>query len=440
MEDLSESSSRSSSASASQQEEDRRRGSLRWSLVKRLAIFVVCLSAAVLNQFKIMQRALLDQIPTAAYDSLEHILQGSGGVGQEATESNTTILSEPNPTSAAGDNRLGLHQRFPTRPLSKLAKTQVQRYRNGTGLVLLNHLTHHAGTTFCHTFQNVTVKSTGQFERAPSFHCMAVTQNEGIAPQDLRPFLRHGNAFLKEDDYGSPIVKHNWGLTVAKHPWTVDEMDANIRTTRKYFHMVAWEYAHWKEQKVPLAQSQWEHADLVSVVIMRDPMTRMFSSPAGLFFPRGLTNRRRVLGMTAPDWRKWEFVKDPFTNNFALRVLAGPDCCNGTHTERTYLDKAKALLQRMTFVLDIECLNEGMQALAEILDIDIQLIQGNVGTHQHKSKTPRERIANDEVYDALLARNRLDIELYEWSKQISLVNCSALPPTTQVHTQNHTLT
>lgn len=38
----------------------------------------------------------------------------------------------------------------------------------------------------------------------------------------------------------------------------------------------------------------------------------------------------------------------------------------------------------------------------------------------------RAQVGDDEVYDFLLERNRLDIELYEWSKTISLVNCATL--------------
>jgi len=39
-------------------------------------------------------------------------------------------------------------------------------------------------------------------------------------------------------------------------------------------------------------------------------------------------------------------------------------------------------------------------------------------------QSAKERIPYPEVYEYLLEKNRLDIELYEWSKTLALVNCS----------------
>jgi hypothetical protein len=38
----------------------------------------------------------------------------------------------------------------------------------------------------------------------------------------------------------------------------------------------------------------------------------------------------------------------------------------------------------------------------------------------------RDRIKNDEVYEYLVKRNKMDIAMYEWSKGISLVRCDEL--------------
>ena len=113
-----------------------------------------------------------------------------------------------------------------------------------------------------------------------------------------------------------------------------------------------------------------------------------------------------------------------------MRILAGEGCCQGNETSRVHLEAAKALIRRFSLVLDIACLDQGMMVLADLL---------NISLHQKKSKskeklteilstrkTPRERVGHDDVYDFMVDRNRLNIELYEWSKSLALVNCSAL--------------
>ena len=113
-------------------------------------------------------------------------------------------------------------------------------------------------------------------------------------------------------------------------------------------------------------------------------------------------------------------------NNFALKVLAGPKCCQGNHTDPIHLENAKALITRFTFVLDVACLDAGMQSLADELDMGITIVEDQRHAAQHVHPDPRDRIPYPAVYDFLVERNRLDIELYQWSKTISLVDCAAL--------------
>jgi len=128
---------------------------------------------------------------------------------------------------------------------------------------------------------------------------------------------------------------------------------------------------------------------------------------------------------TEKQWQSYANY-DRNTNNYALRILAGNGCCDGENTDRKHLEAAKSLLRRLTFVLDIECLDDGMLALAEILNIAIDERKlERKAAKRKKHKPSHERIPYHNVYKRLATKNQLDIELYEWSRGISLVNCSA---------------
>mmetsp|Transcript_4998 Transcript_4998/g.5512 ORF Transcript_4998/g.5512 Transcript_4998/m.5512 type:complete len:127 (+) Transcript_4998:342-722(+) len=101
-----------------------------------------------------------------------------------------------------------------------------------------------------------------------------------------------------------------------------------------------------------------------------------------------------------------------------------------TGITQEHYEHGKSLLDKFTVVLDIACLDEGIEALARLLHINIY--QNETTTelmkkkHVHHRETPKERIKYNDVYDYLLAKNRWDIALYEYSKSISLVNCEDL--------------
>jgi hypothetical protein len=131
---------------------------------------------------------------------------------------------------------------------------------------------------------------------------------------------------------------------------------------------------------------------------------------------------------TEQEWMDYATTRHGDTDNWSLRILSGnvfQPCCNGNDTDPVNLEYAKALVSRFSIVLDIECLDEGMQALASILDIQID---GLLDSNNNKVLRPptKDRIPYPNVYEFLKERNALDVELYEWSKHRSLVNCSAL--------------
>ena len=102
----------------------------------------------------------------------------------------------------------------------------------------------------------------------------------------------------------------------------------------------------------------------------------------------------------------------------------GDGCCNGAQTNETYLENAKALVERFSIVLDVACLSEGIRALGGLLNIS--LAQQNRLSKAHEQVPSRDRIGHDDVYEYLLDKNRLDIELYEWSKSRALINCTKI--------------
>jgi len=93
------------------------------------------------------------------------------------------------------------------------------------------------------------------------------------------------------------------------------------------------------------------------------------------------------------------------------------------------------MLNRFTVVLDIACLNDGLDALGRLLGLDMQVVtekyhnadkkRASKPNRVFKKLTPRGLIGYDDVYEYLLEKNRLDIQLYEYSETISLVDCNS---------------
>jgi len=225
-------------------------------------------------------------------------------------------------------------------------------------LVVSIHITHHAGTFLCHAAEYNQVP-------IPTKACMT----KGLTDLDFSKWKRLYGYFAVE--YRKPPKK----LLTAGH---------------------------------------WERDDVVSVVIMRNPMDRLLAGDAISEAIYGKPPTR-----TAQQW--WDYAHDDaFTNNYALRVFSGGD------VSEVGLTKAKSLLNRMTYIMDQACLNDNMAKLGDILGWDMTRLFYRFRSKQRILQTrpsARERIANDTLYDFLVERNKHDIELYEWSKKQSLVVC-----------------
>lgn len=261
------------------------------------------------------------------------------------------------------------------RPLSPLAQQQAANYRAGSGLLLNVHITHHGGTTFCNTV--------GRAGPTPSQACWKV----------------------RGEDHVTPNYPHH-------NPWNAQETAPNIQTARKFFHMISWEYEQ-APVDTPLAATDWQDPNLLSVLVIRDPLKRLLAGDAKVArdypgVPKGTASRETLERFAATS---------PAADNYALRILSGKR--DGPVT-RTDLQAAKDLVSQFSVVVDIECLSESLKLLASK---ELNVTLGRIPAGRNRA-SPRERIGHEDIYESLRAKNALDIELYEWSKDLAYLDCA----------------
>lgn len=265
---------------------------------------------------------------------------------------------------------------------------QIANYISGEALILNIHITHHAGTSVCAKMSDC--------GPTPSFACMKHKKNDGTPWPDNDPQLNRN------------------GLTY-------DDAQLMVHVFRPYFHFMSMEYPRWGN----LHHMNWEYENLVSMIVMRDPLDRFLAGgKCGGY-------HNTIINEADPDPENeevqrlyWDYANDSCADNYALRVLAKDKGCNAKNMNECY-ETAKSLLQRFTFILDEECLDESMEAMGDQLGLQITS-EGFESRHHHYHKTARERINNETLYEFLLDKFYYDIELYEWSKSLSVVTCSEL--------------
>ena len=298
-----------------------------------------------------------------------------------------------------------------------LRQTQIQSGRNGTGLMINIHLTHHAGTTLCERL--------GRAVGAPGHFC----------------------------NHPDPTTDHHIPENYPKQkPWRgVAQTALNLQLVRQAYRYVSWEFG--KVPRPTLNVTDWEHPKLVSILVVRDPIARAlagdwhtseyhpFVIAYSKQYPNGGNNR------TVEEW--WKFAKDEYYDNFALRRLVGWGWGGGgpwtTPMTEQHLDYAKQLVSRFTLVLDQACLTENLHALSETLQIPLRIkdrnrrlsshggikrndtisalhASRNLHANPHHLKNA-DRIPFPEVYEYLLKAFQYDIELYQWAKRRSLAQC-----------------
>ncbi|VEU34752.1 unnamed protein product [Pseudo-nitzschia multistriata] len=378
-----------------------------------------------------------------------------------------------------------------TRPIRNRTKIeQIENYKKGNGLMLNIHATHHGGTTFC----GIIGRSGGP----------VASQKEEIAPSFACWFDQNGTVPEAKKSYYTTLNKETF---LSRTPWAYDETDSFLHSLRPYFHMISWEYMGVDDMQRNLSETNWEHPELLSVIITRDPISRLLAGNRNmkLNYPGYNTGNLSHAG-----W--WDIAFNPnrrLADNFFFRIVEGTKrdksagrsaVGNGTpqnnttavaddsattsestsqrrlktakkqrhreqqkenndhrpdqnglfymftddnlpsalpplysNLDRTNYDRAVSVLNRFTVVLDIECLNEGILALANLVGLDPETVQAAVlqndlhrkkrKKHDTKHKPARDRIGYQDVYEYLLEKNKWDIKLYEYSKTVSLVRC-----------------
>ncbi|CAB9512030.1 expressed unknown protein [Seminavis robusta] len=175
-----------------------------------------------------------------------------------------------------------------------------------------------------------------------------------------------------------------------------------------------------------MLDTNWDHPNLVSFIVMREPISRSLAGDGKMMrkYPTIWDKAGVAKNGTLEDF--WQFAQEPVhNNNYALRILSDSTCCNGSNTDVSYLEEAKEFVSRFTFVIDIACLGDSLQKLADVLGIELTQNTKSADSH-HQHKTLEERIPYPKVLNYLKEKNKRDIELYEWSKTRSILECSAL--------------
>jgi len=273
-----------------------------------------------------------------------------------------------------------------------LKQQQIANFIKGNDTLLLNiHVTHHAGTFLCSTMRLV--------GPSPAFACMFPVLPGGDSTHQVWP----PNVSTKRT-----YVPYN-------------DTESYVSLFRPYFYYMSWEFRKWGN----LQPTNWEYEKLISMIVMRDPIERFLAGGKCGRFHEAIhedpTNETQHL--------YWEYANDKCSDNYALRVLTdNAGYVMGSNTTAATLESAKTLLKRFTFVLDQECLEDSVIALNDALHLNIteNMSSKTSRFHHHHTLSTRERIGNDTLYDFLQDRFRRDIELYEWSKTISILKCREL--------------
>ena len=257
---------------------------------------------------------------------------------------------------------------------------QIQNYINGTGLILNVHITHHAGTFLCSVMQYI--------GPTPSFVCMG---------------------------------GDNWpsGVPNTHEAWHEEQGTATmVEQIRPHFHFLSHEYGYNGDFHT-LQKIDWEYKNLISMIVMRDPIDRFLAGGRCGTFHENLKGDPTPEQESQDKW--WDYANSRCADNYALRILSdNPNCC--THNDT---DRAMKLLERFTFIIYQDCLSESIGSISDTLNLT------GVNNATRKSdplhrihKTARERITNDTLWEFLNDKFRHDIALYEWSKNHSIVKCS----------------
>jgi hypothetical protein len=179
---------------------------------------------------------------------------------------------------------------------SVMKQQQIKNYINGTAIIRDIHITHHAGTSVCNQ-----MKKLGP---TPQFACIGNEKNiDTIWPSEAEIEASHLD------------MTKGSGLT----HWEYEDTEAWVKFWRPYFHFVSMEFRSFGN----LHTTNWEYENLVSMIVMRDPMERFLAGGKCSVFHRSLP------GDPTEDTQDlyWEYANSDCADNYALRVLVNKTVC-----------------------------------------------------------------------------------------------------------------
>ena len=335
---------------------------------------------------------------------------------------------------------------------NEIKQHQIENYRSGNALLLNLHPTHHAGTSFCGIIGRTggPIASKEYPKVAPSFACWQDKDN--VVSGD-------------KNSFAYPF--HTKRVFLTSTPVSHDETGTYIQSILSHFHMTSWEYDGVDEMQRKVSDTDWEHPNLVSVVITREPLSRLLAGGTMLKKKYPGYNKNTL---SHAGW--WDYASNPKvqqTDNFFFRIVEGtkrnttnrgeilrkPKTDNKNKfiytednlpsleslrdsfvLEQRHYDNAVAILNRFTVVLDIACLDDGFAALGDLLGLNTTAVdlRRQKSNEKREAKADRrtptmkqstkERIGFDDVYEYLVEKHKWDTKLYEYSKSISLVDCN----------------
>ena len=242
-------------------------GKIYYFLLRALALIGI---TAIVSPFLSYSRDVVDRVETETMKDMPTM-----------DNTNISLSSSKNTTDV-------VEVKAPTKDYIK--QQQIANYIKGTAIIRNIHITHHAGTSVC-----------GQMAKlgpTPGFACMGKGK---------------GNATLEHPwPSDEALETSHIGLY---HP-EYNDTAAWVAFWRPYFHFMSMEYRYYP--KPSLHTTNWEYENLVSMIVMRDPMERFMSGgKCGGFqkqIPEDPTEDTQEL--------YWEYANSACADNYALRVLA----------------------------------------------------------------------------------------------------------------------
>ena len=158
-----------------------------------------------------------------------------------------------------------------------------------------------------------------------SIHCPLYTGTtfcSTIGRNGINGDISPNFACLHDKEHRIPGYEEQKYLFGIKPPWTYDEMNMYIEQARQYFHMISWEFNSIDDIDTivrPLKETNWEHPKLLSIVITRDPLSRLLAGSA--------MTKRKYTGYNTGNMlheRWWDYIAKDYnknTDNFFLRMI-----------------------------------------------------------------------------------------------------------------------